>query len=75
MVTSETQLSYRQSTIRIINQPTTVTIAWESKLDGSVGHLQVSSANWADGEIARLVMQTIDRCVNQHERMKLKRLS
>ena len=66
----ETTLTYKESTIRIVNQAQTVMIKWESKLDGSIGHLQVSSMNWDDGEITRLVMETIDRCYNKHQRMK-----
>jgi hypothetical protein len=74
MVTpKETTLTYKESTIRIVNQAQTVVIKWESKLDGSVGHLQVASANWADGEVIRLVMETIDRCYNKHQRIKNQR--
>jgi hypothetical protein len=47
-----------------------VVIKWESKLDGSVGHLPVSRTNWADGEVIRMVMETIDRCYNKHQRIK-----
>lgn len=67
---NETTLTYKQSTIRIINQPQTVVIKWESKVDGSVGHLLVSKATWADGEVIRLVMENIDRCYNKYQRMK-----
>ena len=69
----ETKLTYRQSTIRIVNQPQTVAIYWESTPDGSGGHLQVSRTNWTEGEVVRLVMETIDRCYNKHERMKNQR--
>jgi hypothetical protein len=67
---NETTLTYKQSTIRITNQPQTVVIKWESKVDGSIGHLQVSKATWADGEVIRLVMENIDRCYNKYQRMK-----
>lgn len=70
---NETTLTYKESTIRIINQPQTVVIKWESKVDGSVGHLQVAKANWADGEIVRLVMENIDRCYNKYQKMRNKR--
>lgn len=70
---NETTLTYKESTIRIISQAQTVVIKWESKVDGSVGHLQVSKANWADGEIVRLVMENIDRCYNKHQKMRNKR--
>ena len=66
----ETALTYKESTIRIVNQAQTVMIKWESKLDGSVGHLQVPRTQWDDGEITRLVMETIDRCYNKHQRMR-----
>ena len=65
----ETTLTDKESTIRIVNQAQTVVIKWESKLDGSLGHLQVST-NWDDGEIIRLVMETIDRCYNKHQQIK-----
>lgn len=67
---NEKTLTDKQSTIRIINQPQTVVIKWESKLDGSIGHLQVSKATWADGEVIRLVMENIDRCYTKYKRMK-----
>ena len=67
---NEIKLTYREATIRILNQPQVVVIHWESKLDASKGQLQVSRANWADGEIVRLVMETIDRCCKKHQRMK-----
>ncbi len=71
MVTpKETILTYKESTISIVNQAQTVVIKWQSKLDGSVGHLQVSRNNWADGEVIRLVMEIIDRCYNKHQRIK-----
>lgn len=70
---NETTLTYKESTIRITKQPQTVVIKWESKIDGSVGHLQVSQANWTDGEVVRLVMENIDRCYNKHQKMKQKR--
>ena len=71
MVTSkETILTYKESTISIVNQAQTVVIKWQSKLDGSVGHLQVLKTNWADGEVIRLVMEVIDRCYNKHQRIK-----
>lgn len=66
----ETTLTYKEATIHIVNQAQTVVIKWESKLDGSVGHLQVSRTNWADGEVIRMVMETIDRCYNKHQRIK-----
>ena len=66
----ETTLTYKEATIHIVNQAQTVVIKWESKLDGSVGHLQVSGVNWADGEVIRMVMETIDRCYNKHQRIK-----
>lgn len=66
----ETTLSYKESTIRIVNQAQTVLIKWQSKLDGSAGHLEVPKTNWDDGEITRLVMETIDRCYNKHQRIK-----
>jgi hypothetical protein len=65
----ETTLTYKKSTIRIVNESQTVTIDWESAVDGNVGHLQVSKGNWADGEVVRLVMETIDRCYNKHQRL------
>lgn len=67
---NETTLTYKESTIRIINQPKTVVIKWESQVDGSIGQLQVSKATWADGEVIRLVMENIDRCYNKYQRMK-----
>lgn len=71
MVTpKETILTYKDSTISIVNQAQIVVIKWQSKLDGSVGHLQVSRVNWADGEVIRLVMEIIDRCYNKHQRIK-----
>lgn len=70
---NETTLTYKESTIRIISQAQTVVIKWESKVDGSVGHLQVAKANWTDGEVVRLVMENIDRCYNKHQKMKHKR--
>ena len=70
---NETTLTYKESTIRIVSQAQTVVIKWESKVDGSVGHLQVAKANWADGEIVRLVMENIDRCYNKHQKMRNKR--
>ena len=71
MVTpKETTIVYKESTIRIVNQPQTVVIRWESAVDGSIGQLQVARANWVDGEVIRLVMETIDRCYNKHKRMK-----
>ena len=66
----ETTLTYKEATIHIVNQAHTVVIKWESKLDGSVGSLQVSRTNWADGEVIRMVMETIDRCYNKHQRIK-----
>lgn len=57
MVTpKETTLTYKESTIHIVNQAQTVVIKWESKLDGSVGSLQVSRTSWADGEVIRMVL-------------------
>lgn len=70
---NETTLTYKEFTIRIINQAQTVVIKWESKVDGSIGHLQVTKANWADGEIVRLVMENIDRCYNKYQKMRNKR--
>ncbi|MGB5960677.1 MAG: hypothetical protein WBG73_08475 [Coleofasciculaceae cyanobacterium] len=71
MVTpKETTLTYKEATIHIVNQAQTVVIKWESKLDGSIGSLQVSRTNWADGEVVRMVMETIDRCYNKHQRIK-----
>lgn len=75
IASNETKLTYRESTIRIVNQQQTVVIDWQSKRDGSVGHLQVSRASWADGEIVRLVMETIDRCYKQHQRSQTQRQS
>lgn len=66
----ETTITYQESTIRIINQPQSVIIRWESAVDGSSGQLQVSRAYWVDGEVIRLVMETIDRCYNKHQRLK-----
>lgn len=66
----ETTITYQESTIHIINQPQSVTIRWESAVDGSIGQLQVSRAYWVDGEVIRLVMETIDRCYNKHQRLK-----
>lgn len=66
----ETTITYKEATINIVNQAKTVVIKWESKLDGSVGHLQVPRSNWVDGEVIRLVMETIDRCYNKHQRIK-----
>jgi hypothetical protein len=67
---NETTLTYKESTIRITKQGQIVVIKWESKVDGSVGHLQVLQTNWTDGEIVRLVMENIDRCYNKYQRMK-----
>ena len=67
---NETKLTYRKATIRIVNQPQTVVVYWESTIDASKGQLEVSRANWADGEIVRLVMETIDRCCKKHQRLK-----
>lgn len=69
---NETTLTYKESTIRIIKQGQTVVIKWESKIDSSVGHLQVSQTNWTDGEIVRLVMENIDRCYNKYQKMRNK---
>ena len=75
IASNEISLTYRESTIRIVNQQQTVVIDWQSQRDGSVGHLQVTKANWADGEIVRLVMETIDRCYKQHRRSQNQRQS
>jgi hypothetical protein len=69
---NETTLTYKESTIRLIKQGQTVVIKWESKVDSSVGHLQVSQTNWTDGEIVRLVMENIDRCYNKYQKMRNK---